>query len=67
MVLINFGGARTLDVDFPMTGTWYQMCDGVQATHQTPGLASINVTGGTHAISLPGNTAHIYMSANPVP
>ncbi len=66
VVLVNYNKttAKTFSATFPVTGTWYQMCDGVSATNLAPGLATTNIASTTNSISVPANTAYIYMSQN---
>lgn len=67
VVLVNYsGGAQSYDVDFPVDGSWYVMCDGRRAVSTAPGLETLPITG-PRSISVPARTAMVYMSerANP--
>ena len=64
VVLINYSKteAKNYDVSFPNTGTWYLMCDGQSAYRYSPGVRSVTISSATTAITVPANTAYIYMS-----
>ncbi|MBF0198124.1 MAG: hypothetical protein HQL32_10445 [Planctomycetes bacterium] len=63
VILINYGDKEVeVEVPFTKNGMWYTMCNGVEASHETPGLSSFDVSG-DRTITVPALRAFIYMSA----
>jgi 1,4-alpha-glucan branching enzyme len=66
VVLANYQPfAQTYRLPFPAQGVWHLMSDGRSARAELPGLATLEVTGGSSELVVPATSAHVYMSAAP--
>ncbi len=64
VILVNYRAtSKSYAVAFPRTGTWYLMCDGINATNTLPGLASWTINSTTSNITVGATNALIFMSA----